>query len=103
MDIDDVGLRVEVVIPDFLQQHRAGDNLALMSHEMLEKTKLARLQQNRAPGASDGSGEQIVVELPHGKLRDRRFRISPASEHFEPGEKLGEGERFHEVVVATFA
>ena len=57
MDVDDVGLGVEMVVPDFLQQHRSGDDLALMSHEMLEKTKLARLKRNRAPSAGDGSGE----------------------------------------------
>jgi hypothetical protein len=28
VDIDDVGLRIEMIVPDMLQQHRAGNHMA---------------------------------------------------------------------------
>src|SRR5579872_7406875 len=34
VDVDDVGLRIEVIIPDVLQQHGAGDHLAGVLHEI---------------------------------------------------------------------
>src|SRR5579864_6562701 len=42
MNIDDVGLRIEVVIPDLLQEHGAGDDVPGMPHQILEEPELAR-------------------------------------------------------------
>src|SRR5690606_29530527 len=39
--VDHVGLRVEVVVPDALEQHRARDHLTRMAHQELEQLELA--------------------------------------------------------------
>src|SRR3954447_24951107 len=39
--VNDVGLRIEVVIPDVLQQHGAGHDLAGMLHQIFEQAELA--------------------------------------------------------------
>src|SRR6185312_4049395 len=46
MHVDDVGLRVEVIVPDVFQQHGAGDDLAGVLHEIFEQPVLARLQHD---------------------------------------------------------
>src|SRR5258706_14174511 len=40
-DIDDVGLRIEAVIPDVRQDHRLRDDLAGVAHEIFEQGELA--------------------------------------------------------------
>ena len=42
MHVDDVGLRVEVIVPDILEQHRAGHHLTGVAHEEFEQAELAR-------------------------------------------------------------
>jgi hypothetical protein len=37
MDIDDIGPRIEVIIPYSFRDHRSGDDLPRMSHEKLKK------------------------------------------------------------------
>ena len=39
--VDHVGLRIEVIVPYRFQQHRAGDDLTLVPHHILEQLKLA--------------------------------------------------------------
>ena len=47
MDVDDIGLRVEVIVPDILEQHGAGHDMAGIAHEIFEQLEFARLQQDR--------------------------------------------------------
>src|SRR5271165_2224202 len=44
MHIDHVGLRIEVIVPDVLEQHRARDHLARILHQIFEQAELARLK-----------------------------------------------------------
>src|SRR5262252_1630049 len=43
-DIDDIGLRFDVVFPDVRQNHRFGDDFPSISHQILEQRKLTRTQ-----------------------------------------------------------
>src|SRR5688572_22599578 len=49
MHVDDVGLRIEMIVPHRLEQHGAGDELALVAHQVLEQRELARLQVDGFP------------------------------------------------------
>src|SRR5262245_6934005 len=51
--IDNVGLRIEVIVPDVLEQHGARDNLTGMLHQVFEQAKFARLQHDRLAAARD--------------------------------------------------
>src|ERR1700688_1730256 len=44
MHVDHVGLRIEMIVPDMFEQHRAGDNLAGVLHQIFEQAEFARLQ-----------------------------------------------------------
>ena len=52
MDIDHVGLRIEVVVPDAFQQHGSGYHLTGVTHQELQQLKLARLQVDPLAGAN---------------------------------------------------
>src|SRR3954464_8248024 len=43
VDVDHVGLRIEVIVPRIFEQHRAGHHLAGILHQILEQAELARL------------------------------------------------------------
>src|ERR1700733_7728334 len=45
--VDHVGLRIEVVVPDRLEQERASDDLARVPHQEFKQTVFARLQVER--------------------------------------------------------
>src|SRR5690242_6160434 len=57
MHVDHVGLRVEMVVPDILQQHRARDDMARVAHQVFEQPELARLQLDCLAVTGDGAGE----------------------------------------------
>ena len=44
MHVHDVGLRIEVIVPDVLQQHRACDDLPGMPHQIFQQLELLGLQ-----------------------------------------------------------
>src|SRR6476646_4724399 len=44
MHVDDVGARVEMIVPDLLQKHRAGHDPALVAGEIFEQQILARFE-----------------------------------------------------------
>ena len=48
--VDDVGLRVEVVVPHVLEQHGARHHLAGVLHQVFEQAEFARLQRDRLAG-----------------------------------------------------
>src|SRR5262245_29210754 len=63
LDIDDVGLRIKVKVPDRLKQHGAGDHLSLMPDQVLEQAELARLQRDRLAGALGLARPQIQFQV----------------------------------------
>src|ERR1700736_5077684 len=44
MGLDDRGVRVEMKLPDMLQQHRPRDDLPRVAHQIFEQAELARLE-----------------------------------------------------------
>ncbi len=50
VNINDIGLGVEMIIPDVFQKHRSGDHLPAVPHQVFEQAKLPRLQVNGLVG-----------------------------------------------------
>src|SRR5919198_5021088 len=48
IDVDDVGGGVKMQVPDMLQQHRPGNDAALVADEIFEQLELAWQQRNFA-------------------------------------------------------
>src|SRR5271169_4741648 len=45
--VNRVGLRVEMIVPDRLEKHGSGHDLALMADQIFEQAELSRLQGDR--------------------------------------------------------
>src|SRR5208282_3719324 len=61
--VDHIGLRVEVIIPDVLQQHGPSDDLAGVPHQIFEQAEFARLQLQLLPGAAYLMRKPIELEI----------------------------------------
>ena len=65
MDVDHVGLRVEAVVPDLLEEHGAGHHLARVAQQHLEDLELARLQLEAGrPDVSLSHAEEALKQEP---------------------------------------
>src|SRR6185312_2011224 len=101
VDVDHVGLRIEVVVPDIFEQHGAGHHLAGILHQIFEQAELARLQQNTLAAALDLARQPVEAQIAD-LVAGRGFRWTRApKEHLDAGEQLGEGIGLDEIVVAT--
>src|SRR5260370_7633544 len=61
--VDDVGLRVEMIIPHVLEQHGASDDLTRVLHEILEQAELPRLQDDFVACASHLMRKPVDLEI----------------------------------------
>jgi hypothetical protein len=66
MRIDDVGLRIEVIIPDILEQHGPRHDLTGVAHQEFEKFEFPRLQLNSAITARHLATPLFYAQLPPG-------------------------------------
>src|SRR3569623_274606 len=101
MDVDDVGLRVEVVVPDVFKQHGAGNHLAGVLHQILEQAELARLQQDGLAAPLALARQPVEAQIPDLEAGGAFARTGAPREHLHTGEQLGEGVRLGEIVVAA--
>src|SRR4051794_34889211 len=98
VDLDDVGIAVEVLVPHVMQQVGLADDLARMPQQVLEHRELPRRQRDldAAPVAppSGGVGEEFPRHEPG------RPAAGAAPGHCtQPREQYDERERLHQVVV----
>src|SRR5215475_12243935 len=57
MDVDHIGLRIEMIVPHALEQHGAGHDLASMAHKIFEQAELTGLELYRLLGAAHLAGQ----------------------------------------------
>src|SRR6185295_7405121 len=57
--VNNIGLRIEVVLPDVRENHRFGDDLPGIAHQKLEQRELAWTKIDRLVRADNLSGQQI--------------------------------------------
>src|SRR5579859_4658761 len=91
MAFDDIGMRVEMQVPDIFQEHGARHDLAGMPHQIFEQPKLARLQLDLAVAAADGAGQQVDLEIADLK-RGGQLAAHAAAERVDPSREFGKGE-----------
>ena len=99
MDVDDIGLGVEMIFPDLLQQHGAGHRLAGVAHQEFQQLELARLQVNLLAGAVHGASDEVhleVADLEHG---GHAAGLPAARQGLDPGDQFGEGIGFDQIVI----
>src|SRR5687768_16004854 len=92
VDLDDVRLTFEVVVPDGGEDLLARKKGALMPREVLQQRELATGEVDRPPAAPDAMRHQVdaqVAEL----HRQRRALVGPASDRTNARQQLLEDER----------
>src|SRR5206468_13126490 len=62
IDVDDVCHRIEVQVPDVLQQQRARDDLPGVTHEVREQLELLRQQLDYSASAVRGAGQKVHLQ-----------------------------------------
>ena len=87
MHVNNVGLRVEVIVPDMLEQHGAGHHLAGVLHQELEQAELARLKHDLGAITHDPMRQPVELEI--GDAIGRRLapgrRGAAAHQHVDAG------------------
>ena len=63
MHVDDVGLRIEMIVPDVLQQHGAGDYLPGVLHQIFEQPELSGLQHDLGLAAAHTVRQPVKLEI----------------------------------------
>src|SRR3546814_7865853 len=63
MLVDDVGLRIEMIVPDMFEQHRARHHPPFVAREIGEDAKFARGEVDRLAAAPHRLHEQIDLEI----------------------------------------
>ena len=100
MNVDEVRLRCEAIIPDLLEHHRPGHDLAGPPHEVFEQLALARQQVERARATAPCPGNEI--EFQAADPQNRLAHIGRTTQQgFDPGGQLAKDEGFGQVVVAA--
>src|SRR3954468_19664196 len=76
--VDDIGLRVEVIVPDVLQDHGLREHAARVPHQVFEQNELLALKLDLATAAPDTSRDQIEGEIAD-RERQGRFDERPST------------------------
>ena len=101
VNVDDVGEVFEAFVPDMLDDHGAGEDLADVGDHIFEQGVFFGGQFDPAAGAADTLGEAIDFEV--GQAEDvSPFGGRAAQESFNADEELGECKRLGEVIVSAF-
>src|ERR1051326_8311690 len=103
VDVDDVGRRIEVQIPDVLQQHGARHDLAFTAHQVLEKLELSRQQFDIAVPPPGGARHQIELEVADPKHRLLHQGGAASRQRLDARHQLREGKWLDEIIVAAGA
>src|SRR5579864_8542173 len=69
VNVDDVGCRIEMQIPNILQQHGTGHDLAFTAHKIFEQLELPRQQFDIAAPPLGGPRHQIELEVANPQHR----------------------------------
>ena len=101
VDVDDVRLWVEVIVPDVLEQHRARHDLSGVLHQVLEKAIFARLQQDVVSGPRHAMRQPIENEIADRVACLLLLRNRPAAERFDASQQFGIGVGLRQIIVAA--
>src|ERR1700730_13219143 len=101
VNVYNVRLRVVMIAPDLLEQHRPRAHPASVPHQVFEQPIFARQEIDRPSGAPDLSGKQIDLQVTDAQCRlALRHRVTP-DQDLEPGSQFDEFERLCQVIIAA--
>jgi hypothetical protein len=103
MHVDDVGLRVEMIVPHIFEQHRARHHLAGVSHEEFEQAEFARQELDVLRAASHAARQQVHLEIADLELCGCSAAAAAPQQRLDARQQLSKGEGLGEIVVAAGA
>src|SRR5690349_4743771 len=101
--VDDIGRRVEVKVPDMLQQHGARHHAAFIAREIFQELKLPGKKVDILAAPAGGSRDQVnrkIADAQDGLLGDG---VAAPAKRLEASQQLDEREWLDQIVVATGA
>src|SRR5581483_3026460 len=102
MDVDEIRLRNEFVIPHLLEQHRTREQLLLPAHHIFEQAEFPRQQLYVPLATAGGPQQQIERERPDAQYGLPRLRRT-AQQRLDARDKLDQGKGLGEIIVTTHA
>src|SRR3954447_19372121 len=78
MGFDDVRARIEMNVPDVLEEHRACDHLTSVAHQILEQAEFSRLQLDQFPISPYRARQEIKFQIKHAQFGLCRGRARPS-------------------------
>src|SRR5208282_3804209 len=103
VDVNHIRLRIEMVVPDVLQKHGAGDDLARMPHQIFEQAEFARLQLELLPGAADLVRKAIELEIADAIDGLLAAIAAPARQRLDTRQQLRKCVRLCQIIVTAGA
>src|SRR5262249_37091878 len=99
IDVDDVGVGIEVKVPDMLQQHRARHHPTLVANEIFEELELARQQLDLLATPANDARYQIHLEIAGAQNCFLDGCAAASGQRLDPRQHLDECERLDEVII----
>src|SRR5690242_13052427 len=98
--VNEIAPRYKFVVPDFLEQHGAGQHLILSAHHVFEQAKLPWQQIDRAVAACRRARQQIELKWPDAQYRAGIFG-GASQQRFDPGNQFLDREWLGQIVVSA--
>src|SRR5262249_25816097 len=103
VNVDNVGVRIEMQVPHVLQQHRARDRSPLVADQILEYLELARQQIEGAAAALARARDEVELEIADAQHGFLDHRGAAPGQRLDAREQFREGKRLDQIVVAAGA
>src|ERR1700737_4287745 len=101
IDVDDIRRRIEMKIPDVLQQHGPGYDAALVAHQILQKLEFPGQQENVLAAPAGGARHQVdreVADAQDGLFGDD---VATPAKRLDARQQFDERKRLDQIVVAA--
>src|SRR5579863_429151 len=103
ININDVCRRIEMQIPDLLQQHSARHDMALISDQIFKDLEFSRQQLDASAATVCRPCHEVQFQVSDAQQCFLDDGCATAGERLDARQQLGEGERLDKVVVAAGA
>src|ERR1700678_675084 len=100
MAFDHIGVRVEMNVPDVLQQHLSSHRAVHIAHEIFEQPEFLRNELDDLPFAAHRALNEVHLERARAEPGDGRS-VAPSGDRPYPCQQLHELERLDQIIVAA--
>ena len=103
INVDDVGCRIEMKVPNMLQQHRSGNDPTFVADQIFEKLKLSAQQFDLPPATGRSPQHEIQFEVTNAQHRLPHYGGAATGKGFDTRQQFREGEWLDKIIIAARA